>query len=194
MRVLKKINLLGLTTFGLLLLVWEVSSRSSADLQAYFPPLSLIVASLFQLLLSGEVLHHLLASLGRFLSGYLLAAAIAVTLGVILGYIKLAYSLLEALIEFLRPMPSVAIIPVAILLLGIGSPMIVAVTIYACAWPILIGLKTLARLRTGNVLDPQARIKITRPEVRKMILRSVLCYPWASAWNKLFSSSKLWPF
>jgi ABC-type nitrate/sulfonate/bicarbonate transport system permease component len=128
----------GLTTFGVLLLVWEVSSRSSPFLQAYFPPISQILASLFQLIRSREILDHLLASLGRFVSGYLLAAAIAVTLGVILGYIRIAYSLLEALIEFLRPMPSVAIIPVAILFLGIGSPMIVAVTIYACAWPILI--------------------------------------------------------
>jgi ABC-type nitrate/sulfonate/bicarbonate transport system permease component len=42
------------------------------------------------------------------------------------------------LIEFLRPMPSVAIIPVAILMLGIGDSMIVAVTVYATVWPILI--------------------------------------------------------
>src|SRR5439155_7953271 len=46
--------------------------------------------------------------------------------------------LLAMLIEFLRPMPSVAIIPVAILMLGIGDSMIVAVTVYATVWPILI--------------------------------------------------------
>ena len=59
----------------------------------------------------------------------------------------------------------------------------------ACAWPILIGMKTLARLRTSNVLDPQQRIKITRLEVKALILRSVLFYPWPSAWKKLFPSS-----
>ncbi len=42
------------------------------------------------------------------------------------------------MIELLRPMPSVAIIPVAILLLGIGDGMIVSVTVYASLWPILI--------------------------------------------------------
>jgi NitT/TauT family transport system permease protein len=61
-----------------------------------------------------------------------------VTLGVILGHFRFAHSLLETAIEFLRPMPSVAIIPVAILLLGIGDSMIVAVTVYASMWPILI--------------------------------------------------------
>ena len=59
----------------------------------------------------------------------------------------------------------------------------------ACAWPILIGMKTLTRLRRGNVLDPQQRIKITRAEVKALILRSVLFYPWPSAWKKLFPSS-----
>jgi farnesyl-diphosphate farnesyltransferase len=57
----------------------------------------------------------------------------------------------------------------------------------ACAWPILIGMKTLAMLRAGNVLDPDRRIKVPRPEVNRLILRSVLCYPWPGAWRKLVS-------
>ena len=56
----------------------------------------------------------------------------------------------------------------------------------ACAWPILIGIKTLARLRTQNVLDPQRRVKISRPEVRSLMIRSVLLYPWPSIWRGLF--------
>ncbi len=56
----------------------------------------------------------------------------------------------------------------------------------ACAWPILIGAKTLQRLRVENVLDPQHRIKISRPEVRRIILRSLLLLPWPNAWKKLF--------
>jgi farnesyl-diphosphate farnesyltransferase len=56
----------------------------------------------------------------------------------------------------------------------------------ACAWPILIGMKTLALLRSGNVLDPGCRIKVSRPEVKRLIIRSILCYPWPGAWRKLF--------
>ena len=55
----------------------------------------------------------------------------------------------------------------------------------ACAWPILIGLKTIARLRTGCVLDPAQRIKITRSELRATIVRSLLSYPFPSAWANL---------
>ena len=57
----------------------------------------------------------------------------------------------------------------------------------ACAWPILIGMKTLAMLRAGNVLDPESRIKVSRPEVNRLILRSVLYYPWPGAWRRLVS-------
>jgi farnesyl-diphosphate farnesyltransferase len=55
----------------------------------------------------------------------------------------------------------------------------------ACAWPILIGLETLKLLRLGKVLDPEHRIKLSRPRVRQLMLRSVLLYPWPSAWQRL---------
>lgn len=59
----------------------------------------------------------------------------------------------------------------------------------ACAWPILIGAKTIERLRTGKVLDPRHRIKVSRAEVRQIILRSVMFYAWPSRWNRLFTRS-----
>lgn len=55
----------------------------------------------------------------------------------------------------------------------------------ACAWPILIGVETLQRLRDGNVLDPTHRVKITRADVRRIILRSILWYPMAGVWRGL---------
>jgi len=59
----------------------------------------------------------------------------------------------------------------------------------ACAWPILIGVKTLAKLRAGPVLDPQRRIKVSRAEVRGILLSSVIRYPLPNAWRRLFASS-----
>lgn len=54
----------------------------------------------------------------------------------------------------------------------------------ACAWPILIGFQTIQRLKAGNVLDPQQRIKISRSEVKTLIARSVLMYP-LPGWRNL---------
>jgi farnesyl-diphosphate farnesyltransferase len=60
----------------------------------------------------------------------------------------------------------------------------------ACAWPILIGRETLKRLRAGNALDPEQRIKVSRRRVRQLMLRSVLLYPWRGAWKKMVPAGK----
>ena len=134
----RRFNWTGWLAFALLLSLWESDSRLTPELQLYIPPPSQVLVALSQLIFSGDVAGHLLTTLSRFIEGYLLAATIAVTLGVILGYFRIAHSLLDVVIEFLRPMSSVAIIPVAVLFLGIGDSMIVAVTIYASVWPILV--------------------------------------------------------
>jgi len=59
----------------------------------------------------------------------------------------------------------------------------------ACAWPALIGIKTLGKLRGANVLDAGQRVKISRPEVRNVIVRTVLYYAWQPGWRRLFRSS-----
>jgi farnesyl-diphosphate farnesyltransferase len=56
----------------------------------------------------------------------------------------------------------------------------------ACAWPILIGMKTLARLRKANPIDPDVRVKVPRSEVNRLIVRSVAVYPFPGAWRRLF--------
>lgn len=55
----------------------------------------------------------------------------------------------------------------------------------ACAWPILIAVNTIARLRSANVLDPQQRIKISRQERRSLIVRSIVTYPFPRIWRQL---------
>ncbi len=59
----------------------------------------------------------------------------------------------------------------------------------ACAWPILMGVKTIKRLRAANVLELRQGVKISRGEVRGILLRSVLLYPLPTAWQKQFVAS-----
>jgi farnesyl-diphosphate farnesyltransferase len=55
----------------------------------------------------------------------------------------------------------------------------------ACAWPILIGLRTLERLKVESVLDPERRIKVCRSEVRRIIAKSIILRPFPKAWSKM---------
>ena len=61
----------------------------------------------------------------------------------------------------------------------------------ACAWPLLIGIKTLERLRAVNVLAPELHVKISRAELRRIVARTVLLYPWPSAWQRLFRPGRV---
>jgi hypothetical protein len=56
----------------------------------------------------------------------------------------------------------------------------------ACAWPLLIGARTLRKLRHENILDSSRRVKVSRPEVRSLIVRSIFLYPFARAWEAQF--------
>lgn len=71
------------------------------------------------------------------LLGMLVATAIAVPLGLLLGLNKLAHTAANMVIELFRPIPSVALIPIGILQFGRGIDLKIALIAYACLWPIL---------------------------------------------------------
>jgi farnesyl-diphosphate farnesyltransferase len=55
----------------------------------------------------------------------------------------------------------------------------------ACALPVLIGVKTLNKLRTANVLNPDMRVKVSRQDVKRIMRASILFYPVNSVWKNL---------
>jgi len=59
----------------------------------------------------------------------------------------------------------------------------------ACAWPLLIGVKTAEKLRANNVLAPELHIKVTRAEVRIIMVRTLVFLLWPPAWARLFPQS-----
>jgi farnesyl-diphosphate farnesyltransferase len=59
----------------------------------------------------------------------------------------------------------------------------------ACAWPLLIGRQTLGLLRKGKVLDPNHLLKIGRPDVKRILWRSVVYYPSQKRWEQLFPAA-----
>lgn len=56
----------------------------------------------------------------------------------------------------------------------------------ACAWPLLIGARTIESLRREPVLDPEVRVKVSRAWIYGTMLRTILRYPLPVAWNRLF--------
>jgi farnesyl-diphosphate farnesyltransferase len=56
----------------------------------------------------------------------------------------------------------------------------------ACAWPILIGMRTIEKLRAATVVELSQRVKVSRGEVRGILLRSMLASPVPFMWRRLF--------
>jgi len=117
---------------------WEAIVRLGIFPRYLLSPPTVVIATLFQLLLTGELTKHILYSLFRAFSGFGLAALIAIPLGILMGWSKLADELCSPIIELFRPIPEVALIPVAILWLGIGDTSKISLIGYACFFPILL--------------------------------------------------------
>jgi ABC-type nitrate/sulfonate/bicarbonate transport system permease component len=133
-----RLRLGGFAVLALLLVLWEVISRAALVNQIYVPPVSKIASELWRLLMNGELPRNLGSSAVRFGFGYGLAVVIGLGIGLAMGYFRAGYLLLEPLIELLRPLPPPAIIPIAILFLGIENQMKVFVITFACFFPIVV--------------------------------------------------------
>ena len=134
----------------LLLLIWEIAPRIGLVDPAFFPSFSDVVKAWWEMLVSGELFTHFKASIVRSLIGFILALLIAIPLGLLIGWYPLAKDLLNPTLELFRNTAALALLPVFMLLLGIGEISKIAIVLYACTWPIL--LNTIASVRNVDPL------------------------------------------
>jgi NitT/TauT family transport system permease protein len=133
-----------------LAVVWEVFPRLGLVDATFLPPLSEVLTAWWQLVQSGELADHARASLGRSLAGFGLAIVAAIPLGLLIGWYQPAATLLTPLLEVFRNTAALALLPVFVLILGLGETSKVAIIFYACSWPIL--LNTVSGVRTVDPL------------------------------------------
>ncbi len=120
------------------ILLWEVCARAGfIDLDA-LPAPSAILAEAANPGALAELGGQTLVTLRRILTGFALGGAAGFLLGFACGCLPRLYAALETIIEFLRPMPSVALIPIGILFLGTGDALCEAIVAFACSWPVFI--------------------------------------------------------
>ena len=138
---------------------WFVSERSTSP---FFPPLRSILTSFVEVWLSTRVFSDIVPSLVRMAVGFAIAAVIGVALGALLGRLRLAVAARNPVLQFGRSLPATALIPVAIVLFGIGdTPKIVLIAFVSC-FPVL--LNTIDGVRNiDSVLEDVCRsFRLTR--------------------------------
>lgn len=138
------------------LLLWEVAPRAHWVEPAFLPPFSEVVRTAWQLLDNGQLAQHMGASLSRSLLGFSLAILYAVPLGLLIGWNRRLAATVSPFLEMLRNTAALALLPVFILLLGIGEASKIAIVLYSCSFPIL--LNTVSGVRgTDPLLVKSAR-------------------------------------
>jgi len=165
----------GLALIGLLLAGWEALARSGVLATVAFPPFSRVSEALWGLVASGQIAGLLLPSLERLVIGYVIGLVLGVAFGVLMGYFRAAHALLEPITEVLRPIPSPAYVPIAILFLGLGNEMKIFTIAFSCFFPIL--LNTYSGVRSVDVIQINtARTfgKSAGATLRKVILPAAL--------------------
>jgi ABC-type nitrate/sulfonate/bicarbonate transport system permease component len=129
-------------TAGVLVAIglWELIRALSLLPSGYVPSFPTIVEAVFDNLDNG-----LLSAMGETLQawgyGMLITIGIGVSLGIALGLSHWADAALRVVVEFLRPVPSVALIPIAVLIFGIGLRMQLLLIVFACVWPVLFNVR-----------------------------------------------------
>jgi ABC-type nitrate/sulfonate/bicarbonate transport system permease component len=158
-----------------ILVAFEIWARAIHLQSDSLAPPSAIAVALVEALADGSVLIATRDTLISAFAGLTIGGAIGLAFGIALGIFHVFDRLMEVTIEAIRPIPSIALLPIALIALGFGYRMEIMIVAFACVWPILI----LTRAAVGGI-EPRL-IEVSRAlrlsptaRVRKIIIPAAL--------------------
>jgi NitT/TauT family transport system permease protein len=126
----------SLGVMAALLAVWWTAVRVSGSV--IFPTPWQVVTGTAELAADGTLWMHIGASLARVGTGFLLATAVAVPLGLWMGRVHGAFATLNPLFQILRPISPIAWIPIAILWFGVGNASPIYLIFISSVFPMIV--------------------------------------------------------
>ncbi|MEJ8641945.1 ABC transporter permease [Streptomyces sp. MS1.HAVA.3] len=127
----------------------------------------------WELLGDGQLADHTRASLVRSFGGFGIAVAVAVPLGLLIGWYRPLADFLGPLLEVFRNTAALALLPVFVLLLGIGETSKVSIVVYACLWPVLLNTISAVRNADPTLIRLARSMDLSTPRLfQKVILPS----------------------
>ncbi|MET7802324.1 ABC transporter permease [Streptomyces decoyicus] len=154
-----------------LLLAWELAPRFGLVDGTFLPPFTEVVEAWWGLVANGQLADNAQASLVRSFSGFGIAVALSVPLGLLIGWYRPVADLLNPLLQVFLNTAALALLPVFVLLLGIGETSKISIVVYACAWPILFNTISAVRTVDPTLLRLAKSMDLSAPRVfQKVIL------------------------
>ena len=163
----------------LLLAAWAAVAYGNRVVEAMNPVLlptpGEVVAVTVAALRDGTLLRNLLTSLARVVQGFGIAAAAALTLGTLAALCAPLRLMLEPVIEFVRPIPPLAFLPMFLVWFGLGEPSKVAFIAYTTFFPMFVGVAAGVLRVDVMLLRAAASLGATRADlVRRVVLPAAL--------------------
>jgi NitT/TauT family transport system permease protein len=137
-KVRRRSLIRGIVSVVVVLAVWEAAVRIFQPSTVIIVAPSAIPSAFWTLAKSGELWHHFSVSMRQFLLGYLVAAAIAIPLGLWMGASRRAHDYGDPWLTALYATPSVALAPLFVIWLGFGDPAHVAIIALVAFFPVII--------------------------------------------------------
>lgn len=135
----KNLGVLGILIF---FLAWEVASRTHFLNPFYFPPFSQIIAKGIELFADGSIWEHMIFSLTNFSAGFAAALVAGVLAGIPMGWYKGISKAFDPLLSGIYATPLIALLPLIIMLFGLGAASKIIMTFLAAVFPVLINTMT----------------------------------------------------
>lgn len=167
-KYLTRGNLTSIITPIVALLAWELLARWKHTV--YIPPVTQIFWTFFHEWFSPIFRLQAVPSLYRMANGYTFATVVGITIGILVGSYRPIYKLLDPVLQFLRATPPTAIIPVGILLIGIGDQMKIVVIAFGAMWPIVLNAADGARMVPFERLDTARIFGLSRFETLTRVI------------------------
>ena len=117
---------------------WELSTRFEILNPFYFPPFTKIIAKGYELFANGTIWEHMWFSLTNFLIGFVVSVALGVVIGVPMGWYKNIAKTFDPLLSGIYATPLIALLPLIIMLFGLGPISKIIMTVLAAVFPVLI--------------------------------------------------------
>ena len=158
-----------------LLIAWELAMRITGVQSDSLAPPSQIAVAFWTALADGTIAQRTYETVRTAVIGLAIGGGAAVALSVLIGLVPAAARLAQFSIEILRPVPPVALIPVAILVLGFGYEMEIALVAFACFWPVLIYGQAAIRNIEPQLLEVSRMLRLSAlGRVSKIVLPAAL--------------------
>lgn len=155
--------------------LWEAGGRAGLLPPDSFSRPSDIAVAFAGALADGSLLLATRQTIEAALAGFAVAAVAGVLIGAVLGLSPLLGRIVGPSIEALRPIPSVALAPLTLLLFGFGLRMEAGVVAFACIWPVLLVTVAAVRGIEPRLLEVAQTLELDFPaRLRKIILPAAL--------------------